>query len=171
MITIIVCCDQNYLIGDGDTLPWHYAEDLKFFKETTINNTIIMGRKTWDSLPRKPLKNRFNIIMSRNFDDSREVLSHEDVAYAADIDMALYWHNKFNKGKEIYIIGGSQIYNLFLETGIVDQIIMTKLNKAFKAANPVYFIIPQQLATITEESCDEVIRKTDDFSILRINVK
>ena len=171
MIRIIVGCDQNYLIGDGNTLPWHYAEDLKFFKETTINNTIIMGRKTWDSLPRKPLKNRFNIVMSRNFDDSREVLSHEDVAYAADIDMAMYWHNRFNKDKIVYIIGGAQIYNLFLKSGMVDEIIMTKFNKSFKAIDPVYFSIPPQLTTITEESCDEVIKRTDDFSILRMNLK
>ena len=64
-IHLIWAQDQNGGIGQNGKLPWHISEDLKNFKSLTINSTIIMGRKTWDSLPIKPLPNRKNIILSR----------------------------------------------------------------------------------------------------------
>ena len=56
--------DQNGGIGENGNLPWHISEDLKNFKFLTLNTTIIMGRKTWDSLPIKPLPKRNNIVLS-----------------------------------------------------------------------------------------------------------
>ena len=64
-IHLIWAQDENGGIGQDGKLPWHISEDLKNFKALTLNSTIIMGRKTWDSLPIKPLPNRKNIILSR----------------------------------------------------------------------------------------------------------
>ena len=64
-IHLICAQDENGGIGQDGKLPWHISEDLKNFKALTVNSTIIMGRKTWDSLPIKPLPNRKNIILSR----------------------------------------------------------------------------------------------------------
>ena len=64
IIHLIWAQDNNGGIGLNGQLPWHISEDLKNFKKITSNSTIIMGRKTWDSLPKKPLPNRENIVMS-----------------------------------------------------------------------------------------------------------
>ncbi|HCA57471.1 MAG TPA: dihydrofolate reductase, partial [Blastocatellia bacterium] len=61
----IVAIAENFAIGKGGKLPWHYPADLKFFKETTTGNAVVMGRTTWDSIGR-PLPNRLNIVLSRS---------------------------------------------------------------------------------------------------------
>ncbi|HSK71207.1 MAG TPA: dihydrofolate reductase, partial [Pyrinomonadaceae bacterium] len=61
----IVAIAQNYAIGRGGKLPWHYSADLKFFKETTLNNAVVMGFNTWKSIG-KPLPKRLNIVLSRS---------------------------------------------------------------------------------------------------------
>jgi len=72
-IHLIWAQDENGGIGKNGLLPWHISEDLKNFKKITLNLPIIMGRKTWDSLPSKPLPNRRNIIFSTNIHDGLEV--------------------------------------------------------------------------------------------------
>jgi dihydrofolate reductase len=62
IISIIAAIAQNGIVGKNGTMPWKIPEEMKFFKEKTTNHPIIMGRKTWDSLYSKPLKNRYNII-------------------------------------------------------------------------------------------------------------
>lgn len=65
MIKAILACDENWGIGKADTLPWpHNSADLKWFKQMTTNKAVVMGRKTWDSLPVKPLPNRLNFVIS-----------------------------------------------------------------------------------------------------------
>ena len=67
MIKAILACDENWGIGKAGTLPWpHNSADLKWFKQMTTGHTVVMGRKTWDSLPVKPLPNRNNIVVSSN---------------------------------------------------------------------------------------------------------
>ena len=65
MISAIVAVDENWGIGSNNELLEHIPEDLRRFKKLTDENTVVMGRKTWDSLPVKPLPNRFNIVISR----------------------------------------------------------------------------------------------------------
>src|SRR5216684_7864677 len=65
----IVAVDTDLAIGKGGKLPWHYSADMKFFKETTIGNAVVMGRHTWLTL-KKPLKDRLNIVLSNQLDQS-----------------------------------------------------------------------------------------------------
>ncbi|MEM9422743.1 MAG: dihydrofolate reductase, partial [Pseudomonadota bacterium] len=65
MISLIVGRSTNGAIGRDGDIPWHVPEDLKFFQRETMGGAIIMGRKTWESLPFKPLKNRLNVVVSR----------------------------------------------------------------------------------------------------------
>ena len=80
--------DTNNAIGRNGTLPWHFSEDLKNFKKLTMGHVIIMGRKTWDSLPFKPLPNRQNIVISSNTIDDVETYNSIDACidwnYAAE---------------------------------------------------------------------------------------
>src|SRR6185295_13860607 len=108
MIIGIVAVDRNGAIGKGGKLPWHYSADMKFFKETTTGNAVVMGHNTWRSLKKKPLPNRLNIVLSRQSDVARP----ESVVVLWDVDSVLA------KAKELpcdlFVIGGEQVYRSFL---------------------------------------------------------
>lgn len=103
----IVAVDQNGAIGKGGRLPWHYAADMKFFKEQTINNACVLGYRTWLTL-KKPLRDRLNIVMSR----SRDVTPQESVILLRDRLSVLSLKNYL--ACDLYIIGGAEIYQTFL---------------------------------------------------------
>jgi len=104
VIHIIWAQDNNSGIGKNDKLPWHIPEDLKNFKNITKNNTIIMGRKTWDSLPIKPLPNRKNIVLSRK--------KIKNVECYNSITNCL---KSIESENNVFIIGGGEIYKQFFD--------------------------------------------------------
>ena len=106
---ILVAVSPEGIIGKNNTIPWHYSADLKRFKRLTTGKTIIMGRKTWESLPVKPLPNRRNIVISRT--------SLENVDCFRSIDEAL----KTCEG-DIWFIGGAGIYKeAMLKSDVIDM--------------------------------------------------
>jgi len=97
---MIVAVSQDGVIGLDGTLPWHYPADLKRFKRLTVGQTVVMGRKTWESLPKKPLPNRDNIVVSSTLDASPGVTvvsSIEEALAVASTD-------------EVWFIGGVGIF-------------------------------------------------------------
>jgi dihydrofolate reductase len=80
----IVAIDRNLAIGKGGKLPWHYSADMRFFKETTIGNAVVMGRRTWMTL-KGPLPNRQNIVLSQ----TGSITSSHDVTILKDVDAVL----------------------------------------------------------------------------------
>ncbi len=107
MIIGIVAVDRNGAIGKGGKLPWHYSADLKFFKETTTGNTVVMGRKTWLTL-RKPLPNRLNIVLSR----ASEIEPQDSVVVIRDVESVLSLAKDLEG--DLFVIGGEQVYRSFL---------------------------------------------------------
>ena len=104
-----LCYFKNNVIGNENKLPWNISEDLKRFKELTSNNWIVMGRKTFDSIGR-PLPNRKNIVLSKNKNlkiDSVEVFNSPK-------DVIDFYKNN-SEQKDLYVIGGNYIYELFFE--------------------------------------------------------
>ena len=106
MISLIYAQSRNGIIGRDGGLPWHISSDLKRFKELTMGKPVIMGRKTWDSLPRKPLPGRVNIVVTRQKD-----FAADGAVVVQSIDEAM---QHANITEEICIIGGAEIYRLFL---------------------------------------------------------
>ncbi len=104
----IVAIARNFAIGKGGKLPWHYPDDLKFFKETTTGNAIVMGTNTYRSIG-KPLPNRLNIVLSRNSSVDRvpEIMRLSDKDEV--IDLAQYLT------RDIYIIGGAEVFKSFAD--------------------------------------------------------
>lgn len=101
-ITLIAALAQNRIIGNANQIPWHIPADFAFFKHYTTGKPIIMGRKTWDSLPRKPLPNRRNIVITRQADwqaAGAEVVHNFQAALQACAGE-----------REAVVIGGAQIY-------------------------------------------------------------
>ena len=124
-MTIIVAMDEDGFIGKGNDLPWRLASDMARFKRLTEGdgfNSVIMGRKTWDSLPDtfRPLPERVNIVMSRDTEWSAE--GAETALYVGRaIELA------FAEGsEECWVIGGAQIYEMFLDR--VDEIHITTVH-------------------------------------------
>jgi dihydrofolate reductase len=115
-IHLIYACAKNGAIGLNNQLPWHLPEDLAHFKKLTTGQTVLMGRKTWDSLPSafKPLPNRLNLVMTRNSD------WHAPGALAvSSLEMAQELHHqhcsqhpqdKLSSTPAIWVIGGAQVY-------------------------------------------------------------
>jgi dihydrofolate reductase len=127
MISIIVAVSEDWGIGKDNKLLWHISEDLKRFKRLTFGNTVIMGKKTWESLPRKPLPGRKNIVLT---DDAQECIDSSVTAYS--IDDAL---GKCEKGEEIFVIGGGSVYRQFMT--LADRLYITHVHR--NAPADVYF--------------------------------
>lgn len=104
MFSLIAAIGKNNELGHNNQLIFHIKEDMKFFKDTTEGHKVVMGHKTWDSLPGK-LKNRENIVISRHDFDGPDKIIH-------DIDQFITEHE--NTPEEIFIIGGGTVYYQFL---------------------------------------------------------
>lgn len=127
MISIIVAVSDDMGIGKSNKLLWHISEDLRRFKRLTYGNTVIMGKKTWESLPKKPLPGRRNIVLT---DIPDERIDGAVTVYS--IDEAI---SKCEKDKEAFIIGGGSIYRQFMPAA--DKLYITHVHK--KAPADVYF--------------------------------
>ncbi len=109
MISIIVAYDEARTIGRDGALPWHFKEDLAYFKKITLHHTCVMGRKTYDSIVaslNKPLPDRENIVVTR------QKLSDEGVTFIHDFEHFLDT-NQYSD-EEIFVIGGKEIYTMAL---------------------------------------------------------
>lgn len=123
MISFIVAMDKNNVIGFHNKMPWHLPNDLKFFKEKTTGHTIVMGRKTFESLGRV-LPNRKHIVVSRsNLDLPNEV----EIIHDIDSIMTLA---EQNKAEELFVIGGGNIFRQILP--YADRLYVTVIEEAFE---------------------------------------
>lgn len=127
MISIIVAVADDWGIGKNNDLLWHLPEDLKRFKKLTTGNTIIMGKRTWESLPRRPLPNRKNVVITdipgESFEGAVTVYSIDDAVSSCRDDA------------EAFIIGGGSIYRQFMP--IADRLYITHVHR--KAEADVFF--------------------------------
>lgn len=124
-ISVIVACTTDYGIGYKNTLPWNIPEELKYFRKITTSvknadkiNAVIMGKNTWYSIPKAPLKNRINIIITSSDYDKIKAENHENVEVFKNIQDAIKHINRTDKIEAGFIIGGSQLYNDVLENYI-----------------------------------------------------
>lgn len=130
MIRAILAADREWGIGKNNTLPWpHNSEDLKWFKEQTENQTVVMGRKTWESLPVRPLPDRSNIIVSNNGtkEDFVNIMAGNgkpDMVYS--VEMAKKLLANTNQGTEKWIIGGAMLVETLLP--IIDEIWISRID-------------------------------------------
>ncbi len=123
MISIIVAIAENYAIGKDNQLLWHISDDLQHFKKITSGHTVLMGKNTYFSLPKKPLPNRKNIVIT---DNPNEVFDGCFMAYS--IEDAL---TKINNDEETFIMGGGSVYRQFFP--YADKLYITKIQALFEA--------------------------------------
>jgi len=122
----IVAVDQNLAIGKDGRLPWHYSADMKFFKQTTIGSTVVMGRRTWLTL-KGPLKDRENIVLSRD----PNLQSPDSIVVLGDVDSVLELVR--NAESDLFVMGGAQVYASFLRH--IERWIVTEVPLAVEGAD------------------------------------
>ena len=122
----IVAIDRNLAIGKNGKLPWHYSADMKFFKETTLGNAVVMGRRTWSTL-KGPLPNRLNIVLTRN----GSIGVPESVRVLKDVESVI----EFGKTIEthLFVIGGAKVYEAFLSH--IDRWLVTEVPLSIEGAD------------------------------------
>ena len=119
MITLVLAMARNGVIAKGGAIPWRLSDDLKRFKQLTMGRPVIMGRKTWDSLPRKPLPGRDNIVVTR-----QRGWSADGAIAAHSLDEALA------NAHDASVIGGGEIYREALQRA--DRIELTEVHRDFE---------------------------------------
>jgi dihydrofolate reductase len=127
MISLIVAVSEDWGIGKNNELLWHISEDLKRFKKLTLGKTILMGKNTWESLPKRPLPGRKNIVLT---DNPAEIIEGALTAYSIDDAMG-----KCDTNEEIFVIGGGSIYRQFMP--VADRLYITHVH--LKAPADIYF--------------------------------
>ncbi len=125
MVVGIVAVDRNLAIGKNGKLPWHYSADMKFFKEMTIGNAVVMGRRTWLTL-KKPLPDRQNIVLSHD-----QNLANESLIVMSDVESVL----DFARQQEghLFVMGGAKVYESFLPH--IQRWIVTEVPLAVEGAD------------------------------------
>ncbi len=123
MISIIVAIAENNAIGKDNDLLWHIPEDMQRFRRITSGHKIIMGKRTYESLPNRPLKNRTNIVISDIPGDH-----YDGCVMAYSIRQAM---EQCTPDEECFVIGGGMVYRQFLP--LADKLYITRVHKSFDA--------------------------------------
>jgi dihydrofolate reductase len=121
-LSLIAAVANNNVIGNENKLMWRMPEDLKHFRKTTMGHSIIMGRKTWESI-RKPLKGRQNIVLTR-----KEFYLADGCEVVHSIDEAI---KKIKHEKEVFVIGGSDIYEQCIDLFYTRRLYITRIFASF----------------------------------------
>lgn len=152
-IALIVAMDLERGIGRDNDLMWHLPNDMKFFKDTTKGEIVVMGRKNYDSIPEKyrPLPGRENVILTRTTGFEAE---NCEVFNSLEACMEFY---KNEMERTVFIIGGGQIYKLALEAGIIDEMYITHINHKYGADTffPDFDLKEWRIETIMKQPIDE----------------
>lgn len=135
--TIIVACTLDRLIGIGDQIPWRHPGDLKRFRALTMGGVVVMGRRTWESLPKRPLDGRINVVVTSRticqlgVQDMKDVVLSRTVADANRIACSF--------GRPVWWIGGGRLYREALHyADMIDMTVVPDLPDIY-AVNSVYF--------------------------------
>lgn len=152
-VALIVAIDKARGIGKNNDLMWHLPDDMKFFKDTTQGQIVVMGRKNYDSIPDKfrPLSGRRNVVLTRN-----KEFTAEDCDVFNSLDECLEFY-KNESERIVFIIGGGEIYRLALESGVVDTMYITHIDHEYGADTffPVFNANDWNAEVIGEHPIDE----------------
>lgn len=155
MITLcaIAAMDRNKAIGKNGDIPWRLKNDFKFFQQATLGHPVIMGRKTWESLPKRPLRDRDNIVLSWNtesiIDKEKAFLCTSKYLEALDVASC--------RSENIFVIGGESIYNLYQP--LINTMLITHVDVEIEGADTFFpYDLPDRftpLARFEKSDADE----------------
>ena len=145
-VKAILACDADWGIGKDGNLPWpHNPADLKWFKQSTLNHTVVMGKATWDSLPVKPLPNRVNVVVS-----SSDILAKVDVLSISDLRLRL---SSMDTDQDVWIIGGARLIEGMMD--YIDEFHLSQINGTYNCDTFLPSTVIQELYTLTSSQFHE----------------
>ncbi|VEN44829.1 unnamed protein product [Callosobruchus maculatus] len=173
-LNLIAAACENMGIGHNNNLPWRLKTEMDYFTRMTSKtkhqdkkNVVIMGRKTWDSIPKKfkPLNNRINFILSRSdlvLSEYKDVYSFKSLADAIN---KLNEHNFKNLYENIWVIGGSHIYDECMKSEYFYRLYLTRIHKAFEC-DTFFPALPEGLKEVSDEDVPKEVQneKGIDFT-------
>lgn len=132
-LTLIAAMSLNGVIGNDNMIPWRCSEDLRHFRDTTYDQVVIMGRKTFESLDSRPLKGRVNMVVSGKYTEV-PVVTHDEVERTTlwqfnDPDQAVKESRNY-KCKKVFVIGGGQLYHRYID--VADRLIISHIHLPFE---------------------------------------
>ncbi|NUN04630.1 MAG: dihydrofolate reductase [Bdellovibrio sp.] len=150
ILTHIVACSENNVIGSDGGLPWSLPEDMKFFRDTTKGHIMIMGRKTFASFNGRALPNRYHIVITR--DPKSQIFQSTEsspVVFVSSIEEAIAHAKPLTArwGDEVFIIGGGEIYKQSLP--LTDKIYLTRIHQQFQG-DTVYPEIDEKVFNLAQ---------------------
>lgn len=167
-IKLIACVSQNGMIGDKGDLIYKFPDDMKYFRTVTTGHTVVMGRKTWDSIPEqyRPLKDRVNLILSK----TPQQTDHPAVFYYEGIEQILEMVKTGAIQGDLWVIGGATIYEAFIP--YVDELHLTVVNEDAVGDTKIFcdWALPParfELATLSRLRKDEATGKTFTFQTFK----
>ena len=122
----IMAVTEEGVIGKNNTLPWHYPDELEHFRQITDKHTIVMGRKTYDSIPRNSLSNKRLIVFSRS-----SKTSDDTTIFVQSLNEYFDIIKTLKKSEKIFMIGGAKIAHLFLSHELISSFILTKIHRLY----------------------------------------
>ncbi len=156
ILSIISAIGENREIGEKNNLLWNLPADMKHFKETTSGHVVIMGLKTFESIGR-PLPNRRNIVLAQNYN-----IQLEGVEIFNSVESLLDNLDKsLNKDEEVFVIGGGQIYKLFIN--MADRLYITHVNKSFPNADVFFPEIDSSWSVVSKTNVMTDSKNNYDF--------
>lgn len=157
MLSIIVAISDNYAIGRGGDMPWHISGDLKYFKRTTQGHTVVMGRRTWESIGCRPLPGRRNIVVSRT------LAASEGFEVATSLEQAI---EMTSADGEIFIMGGGQLYREAMP--LAGRLYVTHIHTTVNDADtffPVINPLKWEMTDISETFTDPATGLRFEFAV------
>ncbi len=145
-VNIILASAPNCVIGNLNHIPWRVAEDFKHFKKTTLGTTIVMGSLTWKGFRGKPLPERFNIVVTRH---PEKIEGCPDLIISCLTDILTIC-----KDKEVWIIGGAQIYNQVLANPVfqIGQLLISRIGKVYEGDTLFHNVFDYRIASTEQRS-------------------
>ncbi|WP_168122644.1 dihydrofolate reductase [Paenibacillus sp. HB172176] len=156
-VTLIAAMDNNRLLGKDNKMPWHLPAEMAYFKEKTIGKTVLMGRKTFESLGGRPLPNRRNVVLTRQ---SGLKLQGCEIVHSPEDAVKQYGSAQ----DELMVIGGAEVYGLLLP--FADKLLLTDINVDLGEGDAYFPLFPRedwQLADSRFRASDE--KNKYDFTL------
>lgn len=154
-------------IGANGTMPWRLRQEMRYFKDVTTTsssgtiNAVVMGRKTWELIPKKfrPLPGRLNIVLSRSFENSENngVLQYNSISALMDALQKLNYAWGGKQIERIFVMGGAQIYEKFLQQSIVDSVLLTEITNLAAEPIPMDTFLEWDQKTWTKATQEELV--------------
>lgn len=165
-IHLIIATDRNGGIARDGNIPWRIPKDMEFFKRTTMGagrNALIMGRKTWESIPNHPLPGRTNIVVSYSVHPP----DNDKVVWKSSIEEALFWCTEHEADlDDVFVIGGEQIYNSVMLhfIDVLESIYVTRIDDNYKC-DKFFPFDDQEIIKLGFQLEDEFVVFHDEVSV------